>query len=189
MMRLGWVTHFFVVLLLVARMPAAEGATGLRPPGRPATASDWERFAGVWYPEVDAAAQVEQVVRQATTSMFPLAREVARSRLMNRCAPPRFLRMQLEGESFVIEFAGAPVQRLPRSGATKTEPDGRTLSARVESELLRHDGASREGTRENLFRVGPMPNQLTMQTTVTSPRLPQPVRFTVHFTRAGPEPR
>ena len=45
-------------------------------------------------------------------------------------------------------------------------------------------GETSDGQRENLYRLGSGLDTMTMEVTVTSARLPEPVRYTLTFTRA-----
>lgn len=170
------------------------GSTGAPPAevvkhATPADLAAWDAFAGEWRAQPDAARVVEAGVHQATASMSFIARPIARRRLFHRFPAPTELRLHRDDDLFVIEFRGpgALVHRLPISGAEVFQHDAR-LSIRLEGPALRHAGATEEGRRENLFRLGNTPNVLTMETTITSPQLPGPVRYLITFERVVATP-
>jgi len=48
---------------------------------------------------------------------------------------------------------------------------------------LREIGETREGKRDNLYRIGDRPDLMTMEVTVTSPRLPAPLLYSLESHR------
>jgi hypothetical protein len=148
----------------------------------------WDRFTGDWQGSAGAAKVVEKAVHEATETMSIFTRGTARGRLMQRNAAPARIRMQRKEALFILEFAGSPAQGLPISGAPVQQGD-RTLRVQLEDGprgALRHTGETPDGKRENVFRIGSGPDVMTMDVTVTSPRLPAPVRYALEFTRARP---
>ena len=145
----------------------------------------WDRFTGDWRVNAGAEKVVEKAVREATESMSVFTRNTARGRLLQRNAPPARIRMQRKEALFILEFAGSPVQSLPISGAPLQQGE-RTLRVQLDDGpqgALRHTGETPEGRRENVFRTGVSSEVMTMDVTVTSPRLSAPVRYVLEFTR------
>jgi hypothetical protein len=176
------IRQVFVELIALLACFGAQAAFSAEPE---TPAGDWSRFVGEWAPASDATAAVEQAIEHATDSMGFLVAGIARSRLYARCRPPRELRMRASDEGFVIEFVGMETQFMPRSGLP-VEQRGRRLSAHLEGGVLVHWGETSEGTRINRFSLDAGGRVLTMATVVTSPRLPEPVRFRVRFVRVAP---
>ena len=147
-----------------------------------------DRFVGEWYVNAGAAQIVENAIHQATDSMGSIARGVARGRLNKIHAPPAWIRMRRQAEFFMIEFEGSPARTLPISGAEAQEGELRSRLQFVGGAGggLRQIGETQEGKRENLYRIGNRPDLMTMEVTVTSPRLPSPLRYTLEFMRAQP---
>ena len=54
----------------------------------------WDRFAGDWRVSAGAEKVVEKAVREAAESMSVFTRSTARGRLLQRNAPPAWIRMQ-----------------------------------------------------------------------------------------------
>jgi hypothetical protein len=144
-------------------------------------------FAGEWRGRGDAADAVESGVRRATESMNLFTRGVARGRLLKENAPPARIRMQRRDDLFTIEFEGGSALALPISGEAVQRGN---LTVRLDLQegsgaMLRQIGQTSEGTRENLYRIGGgTPDVMTMGVTMTSPRVPAPVQYTLEFTRS-----
>ncbi|HEY0946208.1 MAG TPA: hypothetical protein VGD81_13105 [Opitutaceae bacterium] len=146
-------------------------------------------FVGEWRAQADAARVVEHGVHDATAAMNFITRPIARRRLLHRFPAPTGLRLRRDGDMFVLEFLGpgAVIHRLPVSGG-EVRQHGALLHLHFERAGLRHTGATDEGRRENLFRLGKTRDVLTMETVITSAQLPQPVRYTIVFERVPPVP-
>jgi hypothetical protein len=117
--------------------------------------------------------------------MNALTRGVARGRLTKTNVAPQQIRFRLDGQVLVIAFEGMPPVSLPLSGAA-VEKDSRRISLEVQAGppvLLKHTAESPEGKRENTYRISDVSGGLVMDVVVTSPRLPQAVRYTLNFTR------
>jgi hypothetical protein len=144
----------------------------------------WDRFAGNWRAESDGTQLVKTAIERATQEMSMFTRGVARGRLRERNVPPASIRMSRHDDVFTIHFAGGEPVSLPISG-TPVQVGDRTI--RIEPEPdgdgLRHTGGTAEGSRENIFRLDGA-DRMTMAVTITSSRLPAPVKYTLGFTRA-----
>jgi hypothetical protein len=144
----------------------------------------WDRFAGDWRAESDGTELVKTAIERATQEMSMFTRGVARGRLRERNAPPASIRMSRQGDLFTIRFAGAEPVSLPISG-TPVQVGDRTIriQPQPDGDGLRHEGKNPDGARENIFRLDSA-DRMTMAVTVSSPRLPAPVTYTLAFTRA-----
>jgi hypothetical protein len=168
-----FLTQLFVVLLLFAGHFAHAQ-----------TADAWENFTGKWLPDANAAQAVADGVDRSLKSMNAVTRAIARRQLIAGFAPT-WVRMERQNEFFTIEFADKPPRQMPISGAGIVL-DKQTFSLQLEDEgkALRQTAVRSDGTRVNLFRVGKDGSTLTMEATITSPRLTVPVQFTIEFSRA-----
>jgi hypothetical protein len=170
--------NLVVLLALLACFGTPAGAAS----GADAAWNSWSRYAGQWTPTADARAQVTRAVEHVTGKMGLLVRAIARRRLLARCQPPRELRIRVSNGEVAIEFVGMETHVMPLSGVM-VQQAGRTLSVQSDGGVLVHRGTTSEGTRVNRFSVDPSGRELTMDTVMTSPRLPEPVRFRVRFWR------
>lgn len=171
-------------LLIIAGHPINASFMAARSPD----VERLQRFVGEWSVRPGADDVIENAVRRATESMSAFTRGVARGRLLKENAPPARIRMQHRDEVFTIEFEGGASLALPISG----EPLQRgNLSVRLDlqgvaTDVLRQIGQTNEGTRENLYHIDSATQDLmTMDVTMTTPRVPAPVRYALGFTRSS----
>ena len=80
----------------------------------------------------------------------------------------------------MIHYSAAEEFKLPLSGASVKYGD-RSMRLQLTAEGLRHTGETAEGRRQNIFRSDG--EVLSMAVTMTSPRLPRPLQYTLEFTR------
>jgi hypothetical protein len=149
------------------------------------TANDrdrWNRFEGAWRPKAGSARVIEDAIRTTVRPMNAVARPIARRKLAQKNVLPLRLRMDRRGELFVIHYSSAEEFKLPVSGSTVKYGD-RTMHLQLTPDGLRHTGESSDGRRQNFFRVGSDPNVMSMAVTMSSPRLPRPLQYTLEFTR------
>lgn len=142
----------------------------------------WTRFEGVWRPKAGSARVIENAIEATVKPMNPLTRPIARRRLAQKNVLSLRLRMDRQGDLFLIHYSAAEEFRLPLSGAVVKYGD-RTMHLQLTADGLRHTGETAEGRRQNDFRVGNDPDVMTMAVTMTSPRLPRPLQYTLEFTR------
>lgn len=142
-------------------------------------------FVGEWEGSAEAASIVDTAIERATSAMSTFVRGIARSLLQTRNAPPARIGMNYDDGFVEFAFGRAPAHRLPLSGEA-VQQGQISLRLRVEPApevALHHIAETGEGTRESIFRVNASSDGLTMDVTVTSPRLPEPVRYTLQFSR------
>ena len=142
----------------------------------------WSRFEGAWRPAAGSARVIENAIEATIKPMNPVARPIARRRLAQKNVLPLRLRMDRQGDLFLIHYTSAEEFKLPLSGAAVKYGD-RTMRLQWVPDGLRHTGETPEGRRQNIFRVGSDPGVMTMAVTMTSPRLPRPLQYTLEFTR------
>jgi hypothetical protein len=179
--------HFIILAALIGGIWNGPLAPGTLPGTGPVDTATVARFAGEWQGQATATATVEQAVKQVTDSMSVLTRGIARGRLLKANAAPARIRMQQDGGALRIQFEDRPAVTLPLSGSSvkdgertmRLEPEGETGAA------LRQIGETDQGRRVNVYRLGPGADAMTMAVTVTSPRLPSPLTYTLSFTRAA----
>jgi hypothetical protein len=164
---------FAAVVLIVAESSSAQG------PGR-GDSEQWSRFEGVWRPKAGSANVIDDAIQKTVRSMNVVARPIARRKLAQKNVLPLRLRMDRQGEFFMIHYSAAEEFRLPLSGAAVKYGD-RTMRLQLTADGLRHTGETAEGRRQNLFRGSG--DVMTMSVTMSSPRLPRPLQYTLEFTR------
>jgi hypothetical protein len=95
--------------------------------------------------------------------------------------------MQPHEDTLRIQFDELPAVMLPLSGDSVIDGE-RTIRLEPEGDAgdaLRYVGETDQGRRVNVYRLGPGANMMTMAVTVTSPRLPSPLTYTLSFTRGA----
>lgn len=181
--------------LLIAAAIAGAVMCGIAAPAAPVTpaadvvaSATVERFVGDWQGQSSAAATVQQAIERATAPMNMFIRGTARGRLAKTNEPPARIHMRREGDALRIQFDDRPAMVLPLAG-TPVQDGERTLRLQPEGDAgdaLRQTGETKEGQRVNVYRLGAShANGMTMSVTVSSPRLPSPITYTLAFTRAS----
>lgn len=131
---------------------------------------------------------IKAAIDDAVAKMNFLFRSIARGRLLD--TNPRYQRIEIgaAGSQVSVQFDRRKPILMPTGGSAVkwTREDGEVfdVSARMQAGLLTQTFSSDEGQRVNEFRLHP-DGTLSLDVSVTSPRLPQPVRYTLQFQRAG----
>jgi hypothetical protein len=130
---------------------------------------------------------VAGAIRNATSRVNFALRGIARSRLRRTNAPYRTLTIaHTTADVTIIIDQRAPITS-PSSGAPVewAREDGEVfeVSTQWEGDRLRQTFVADDGERDNLFRLSPDRNTLTLEVTVTSRRLPEPLVYTLVFRR------
>jgi hypothetical protein len=178
--------HLSILAALVYGIWNGAAAFGLPSAMKPVETATVKRLAGEWRGQPTATATVEGAVKRVTDSMGVLTRGMARGRLLTGNTAPARLLMQQQEDTLRIQFDEQPAVMLPLSGDSVTDGE-RTMRLEPEGEVgdaLRHVGETGQGRRVNVYRLGRDTNTMTMAVTVTSPRLPSPLTYTLSFTRA-----
>lgn len=130
---------------------------------------------------------VESAIRDATARVNFALRGIARSRLRRTNAPYRTVTIAHTTASVTITTDDRAPITSPSSGAPVewTREDGEVLqvSTRWEGDRLRQTFTADDGERTNIFWLVPEKNALMLEVTVTSPRLPEPLTYTLAYRR------
>jgi hypothetical protein len=141
---------------------------------------------------------VEAVIRQATARMNFVTRPIARSRLRQTNAAYRHLAIDERADSIAISYEGRAPIRAPSSGAATPwrREDGEQFQVWIQrdGDVLRHHFKADDGERLNEFRWSVDGDTLALSVTLTSSRLPEPVRYRLLYLRhrnqeSHPHPR
>lgn len=138
---------------------------------------------------LDSAASddVKPVIDRVVASMNFITRPIARSRLAKGTKAAPILALDYDEREIVVTFEPKNPVRMPTSGASVpwTREDGETFQVTAQwkgAELSQTFKAS-DGDRTNVFRLDPSGEKLLMQVTLSSPRLPSPVQYTLVYRR------
>jgi hypothetical protein len=128
---------------------------------------------------------ISAVIDQAIAPMNFLFRPIARSRLRKTNLVYQHILVSRTASEFIVQFDDRPVMRMPADGTpvTWTRDDGEklTLAAHQAGEDLEQTFTAGDGQRTNVFHVDPGARLLRLQVTVSSPRLPGPVAYTIDY--------
>lgn len=158
-----------------------------------ATAQGHERLAGHFLRDSAASDDVPAAIERAVAKMSFLTRPIGLSRLRATNQPPADVRFALPPDSVVVHYAGQPELRAKRDGSPRRwhNAAGEAFEARatlVEAPdgrvMLRQSFDAEDGRRENTWTLDASGTALTLDVTVSSPRLPQPLRYRQRFRRA-----
>ncbi len=140
------------------------------------------------YTAADGAEQiVEQAIQQAVAKMNVIARPIARSRLKKTNSPYRVIRIEQQPAQLTFQFDHRKPLELPADGrAIKwAREDGEVLdvSARLQDGVITQTFQAEDGQRTNRFTLGPDGATMTLDVTVSSPRLPEPLAYSLDYHR------
>jgi len=152
-----------------------------------------ERLAGRYVRDAAASDDVQAAIERAVAQMSFVTRGIGRSRLKATNQPPSDVRFALPSDSIVVHYAGQPELRARRDGTPREwrNAAGEPFQARVTlapgtdgAVTVRQVFEAEDGRRENAWRLDATGATLTLDVTVSSPRLPQPLRYRHVFRRA-----
>jgi hypothetical protein len=131
---------------------------------------------------------VEQAINQAIGRMNIATRQIARPRLRRTNQP--YQRVTIATTSSQVSIttdSRAPITTAAAGTPIKwTREDGEVLdvSTTWDNNRLRQVFAAEDGRRENVYSLSPDGRTLTLNVTVTSGRLPQPLTYRLVYQRA-----
>lgn len=150
-----------------------------------------EPWLGAFVSEQGGGSNIDAAIEAAVANMNFIKRPVARRRLESTNAPYARIEIQRTAESISIAFDGQPPVVTPADGRRVKwrRSDGEVFDVWVaigDGGLVQTFKAE-DGQRVNTFRTDDA-GRLTLLTTITSPQLPSPLRYELHFARASPAP-
>ena len=175
-MRLQWnaILSLGVVLLAASAAPAAAQ-------DRPLDGN----YTYVAAQSDDIKAAIEQAVRR----MNFITRPIARGRLTKTNSPYQSLAITTSGSEIrIVTDQRAPIVTPPTGAPVKwTREDGEVfdVTTRWADGSLEQTFVAEDGQRKNVFVLAPDGNTLEMRVTITSPRLAQPLTYTLRYRKQG----
>ena len=152
---------------------------------------------GTWVLDREQSDDINARINTAVARMNVVTRQIARPRLRStNIAYPRLV-VSYDGESVRVEMQGRPSVSSPANGQPVLwqRETGRPCAAvrgdcvRVTTEwkngALEQTFAAEDGQRRNLFTTSADGNTLTMNVTITSPRLPLPLTYRLVYRRVA----
>ena len=135
-----------------------------------------------------ASDDIRARVNEAVARMSFVTRPIARGRLVRTNAAYNRVIINQADNQFSIQFDDRAAIRTPANGSPIkwTREDGEVLDVSTEWEngTLEQTFRAEDGQRVNVYSLSADGSTLTMNVTVTSPRLPQPLTYKLVFNRA-----
>jgi hypothetical protein len=132
-----------------------------------------------------SAPDLAKVIAAATAPMNFITRPIARARLAKTNEAYRTVRIQREAGTIAITYDQRQPQLMPADGRSVdwTREDGEKfrISARMDQDDLVQTYQAEDGARTNVFHVDPASHNLTLAVTISSPRLPGPLTYTLSY--------
>jgi len=164
---------FIPLLLLLAIVPAAEAQSAA--------------FEGSFSLVPARSDDINRAIGRAVAGLNFAFRPIARSRLRRANTPYAAVMIERRGTDVAIGLDAGDAIVTPASGAPVRwrRPDGEVLqvSTAWEGGRLRQSFVAEDGRRDNLYSVSEDGRLLTMDVTVSSPRLPEPLRYRLVYRR------
>ena len=151
---------------------------------------------GNWTINRQQSDNLETAINRAVARMNVVVRQIARPRLRSTNTAYPNITMSYDQSSVRVDMAGRPSVSSPangqpvlwhrQTGGTCREMKGDCVrvSAEREGGNLKHTFQAEDGRRVNVYSVGADGKTMTMNVTVTSPRLPQPLTYKLVYNRA-----
>ena len=150
-------------------------------------ASATEPIEGTFTLDRASSDDVKAAVDRAAAEFNFVLRPFARSRLTKANPVPQQVEIAYTSTEVSVQLDRTPPVTAPRDGRTVKwrRDDGALfdLSARIEAGALHQSFTGEDGKRVNVYRLRPDGRTLSMQVTLSSPRLPKPVEYTLVFRR------
>jgi hypothetical protein len=142
---------------------------------------------GAW--TLASAPDLAKAIDGAVAPLNFMIRPIARSRLTKTNSIFHTVRLERDPAGFAIRFDQREPEHMPADGTAVpwTREDGEKflISAHLEQDDLVQTYQAEDGQRTNVFHLEPGRRTLTLEVTVSSPRLPAPLRYNVSY---GPLP-
>jgi hypothetical protein len=165
----------------------AQSVWDVAPRARAATAATTWRGRYVFAGGDSEQRLIVTAIDTALTSVNPVARAVARDRLLEASAPYARLRFEVSANEIRVSLDDHAVVS-PRSGEAVRSSTPTGLRAAVRQRL---DGRNlvqvlhtRSGTRQNHFRLSADGTRLAVDVRIAADRLPEAIEYTLSYRRA-----
>lgn len=153
----------------------------------PVSGQDLQALAGRYAYVAAQSDTVDQAIDRAVAGLNFLFRPIGRHRLRKTNAPYQKLLLEISGDQIAITRDDNPPIRTPADGTSVswTREDGEVMkvSTAWRDGRLAQTFAAEDGRRVNEFSLAPDGQHLTMQVTVTSPRLDVPLQYRLAYRR------
>lgn len=145
-------------------------------------------LAGSWVRHAEGSDDINEKINEATARMNIAMRGIGRSRLRKTNAPYQRVTIAYNPQQVTIATDGRAAIQTPGNGTPirwKRE-DGEMLNVSTEwkNTVLEQTFAAEDGKRVNRYTLSGDGRMMTLEVTITSPRLPQPLVYRQMYHRA-----
>jgi hypothetical protein len=126
-----------------------------------------------------------KAIQQMTSKMSVFMRGIARKRLAKRTAPPRELRLSVDGDRFELSASGHKIALRLGAKPVAFERDGKRgkLSARRDGARIVVVASSDKGKRATTYALSADGRRLTVSVVMSGKRLPKPLAYRSTYRR------
>ncbi|HEX2203663.1 MAG TPA: hypothetical protein VHG91_10210 [Longimicrobium sp.] len=165
-----------LALLVAAALPgAAEAQQGT--------------LRGTWRFNAQASDNIQTAINTAVARMNFVTRPIARGRLRNTNQPYQRIVADFNQQQVTLTFDQRPAITTPANGTpikwTREDNEVLDVSTEWENGVLEQTFKAEDGQRVNRYSVSGDGATMTMNVTITSPRLPQPLTYKLVYNRAS----
>jgi hypothetical protein len=145
-----------------------------------------ERLAGSWTLDRSRSDDIDKTINETVRKMNVFTRGIARGRL--RRTNPAYANVEISFSDADARITAGPARVvLPLTGAPvrwkRGDGETFTVTGKLQSGTYVETFEAKDGRRTNVFSVA-ADGRLTMSVTVTSPRLPAPLRYKLVYRRS-----
>jgi hypothetical protein len=145
------------------------------------------KLAGKFVNEAQSEAAIDTAIETAVAKMNFVKRPIARGRLKKNNTAHQRAEIATTPQEISVAFDGRAPVRMPADGTTakwkREDGEAFDVSARWQGDKLVQTFKAEDGQRTNTFSLGSDGAQLRVDVEITSPQLPEPLRYTLTFTR------
>ncbi|HEU4456507.1 MAG TPA: hypothetical protein VFR81_25795 [Longimicrobium sp.] len=162
-----------LALALAAALPASAQQASLK---------------GTWRYDASASDNVAQAINTAVQRMNFVTRPIARGRLTRTNQPYQRVTVDFTSSQVTVTTDGRDPIVSPANGTpikwTREDKEVLDVSTEWENGVLEQTFKAEDGQRVNRYSVG-ADGRMTMEVTITSPRLPRPLTYKLIYNRAS----
>jgi hypothetical protein len=144
---------------------------------------------GTWTLNRQASDNIATAINTTVARMNFVTRPIARGRLTRTNAPYGRVHVEYTQDRVTLRFDERAPMVTPSNGTPiqwrREDGEMFALSTEWENGRLEQTFKAEDGQRVNVFSVSEDGNTLTLDVTVSSPRLPQPLRYKLVYNRAS----
>jgi hypothetical protein len=173
-----------------AEAPARSSETPREERSAPSPGDQGETLSGNFElaePFEQVRQSVDQAIRQAVSRMAFLQRSFGASRLRQTNPIRRTMRTEVRGGNVTIAYGDARYTTPDGEWRNVRDLQGNPVRVRqsVEGDTIEQTFSSPDGEKRTVYQFTENGDRVTLEVTVTSDRLPEPLRYTIPYRRAG----